>query len=121
MPFASPEVLDVMRAITGSSDFDDVTAQASQFRQGHYLTRHLDDVTGEQRKYAFVVGLTRAWHPDWGGLLQFFTKQGEPTASFSPGFNTLDLFDVTHVHSVTFVTPFARAPRFAVSGWFVKT
>jgi len=58
-------VLDVMRAITGSSDFDDVTAQASQFRQGHYLTRHLDDVTGEQRKYAFVVGLTQAWHPDW--------------------------------------------------------
>jgi Rps23 Pro-64 3,4-dihydroxylase Tpa1-like proline 4-hydroxylase len=118
---ASPEVLDVMRAITDSSDFDDVTAQASQFRQGHYLTRHLDDVTGEQRKYAFVVGLTQAWHPDWGGLLQFFTKQGEPTASFSPDFNTLDLFEVTHVHSVTFVTPFARAPRFAVSGWFVKT
>ena len=118
---ASPEVVNVVREITGASDFDGVTAQATQFRQGHFLTRHLDDVSGEQRKHAFVLGLTEGWHPDWGGLLQFFTKQGEPTTSLSPGLNTLDLFEVSHVHSVTFVAPYALAPRCAVSGWFVKT
>ena len=51
--------------------------------------------------------------------MQFFDDDGEPTQSYSPGFNTLDLFDVRHVHSVTLVAPYALNPRHAISGWFV--
>jgi Rps23 Pro-64 3,4-dihydroxylase Tpa1-like proline 4-hydroxylase len=117
---ASPEVMDFARAITGSATFDNVFAQATDYRPGHYLTRHLDDPNGELRKFAFVWGFTQRWDPDWGGLLQFFDGDGQPTRSFSPGFNTLDLFNVRHVHSVTLVAPYALNPRLAVSGWFVK-
>lgn len=116
----SAEVMDAMRAITGADTFDNLFAQATDYRPGHYLTRHLDDPKGEQRKFAFVWGFTKPWDPDWGGLLQYFDNQNRPTTSHSPGFNTLDLFDVRHVHSVTFITPFARNPRHAVSGWLVK-
>lgn len=112
--------LDVIRRITGAATFDDVFAQATDYRPGHYLTRHLDDPKGELRKFAFVLGVTKTWDPDWGGLLQFYNDAAEPTYSYSPGFNTLDLFDVRHVHSVTLVAPFALNPRQAVSGWFVK-
>lgn len=112
--------LRAIRTITGADTFDNVFAQATQYRPGHYLTRHLDDPKGELRKFAFVWGFTRTWDPDWGGLLQFYDEAGEPTYAYSPGFNTLDLFDVSHVHAVTLVAPFARHPRDAVSGWFVK-
>lgn len=116
----SPEVMDAIRKITGASTFDNVFAQATDYRPGHYLTRHLDDPKGELRKFAFVWGFTKRWDPDWGGLLQFFDDDGMPNRSFSPGYNTLDLFDVRHVHSVTLVAPYALNPRLAVSGWFVK-
>lgn len=116
----SEKTLEVVRRITSASTFDNVFAQATQYLPGHYLTRHLDDPAGEHRKFAFVWGFTPKWDPDWGGLLQFYDNAGEPTWSCSPGFNTLDLFDVIHVHAVTFVAPFALGPRLAVSGWFVK-
>jgi Rps23 Pro-64 3,4-dihydroxylase Tpa1-like proline 4-hydroxylase len=58
------------------------------------------------------------WHPDWGGMLQFFQDDGTPRDAWAPQFNSLVLFDVAHVHSVTFVAPFAKTPRFAVTGWF---
>jgi hypothetical protein len=115
----SPAMLEAMRAITGASTFDNAFAQATRYAPGHYLTRHLDDPKGEHRKFAFVWGFTRKWDPDWGGLLQFYDDAGGPTDALSPGFNTLDLFDVRHVHAVTYVAPFAKAPRLAVSGWFV--
>lgn len=116
----SKPVLEAIRTITNASSFDSAFAQATDYRPGHYLTRHLDDPKGEHRKFAFVWGFTRKWDPDWGGLLQFFGDDGLPRDSLSPGFNTLDLFDVRHVHSVTLVAPWALNPRHAVSGWFVK-
>lgn len=116
----SKKTIEVIQKITNAKTFDNVFAQATQYLPGHYLTRHLDDLKGEHRKFAFVLGLTRKWDPDWGGLLQFYDNAGQPTDSLSPGFNTLDLFDVSHVHSVTFVTPFPQGPRLAISGWFVK-
>ena len=116
----SDEVMTAIRTITNASTFDNLFAQATDYRPGHYLTRHLDDPKGEHRKFAFVWGFTKPWAPDWGGLLQYFDNQNLPTFSYSPGFNTLDLFDVRHVHSVTLIAPFARNPRHAVSGWFVK-
>ncbi len=35
-----------------------------------------------------------------------------------PAFNTMALFDIRHVHSVTYVTPFAKQPRLSLTGWF---
>lgn len=116
----SPDVMAAIRTITGSNTFDAAFAQATDYRPGHYLTRHLDDPKGEHRKFAFVWGFTRRWDPDWGGLLQFFDDQARPGQSFSPEFNTLDLFDVRHIHSVTLVAPYALNPRLAVSGWYVS-
>jgi len=117
---ASTKALDAVRAITGAATFDNAFAHATEHRPGHYLTRHLDDPKGEHRRFAFVLGLTRRWDPDWGGLLQFYDDRMQATDPLSPGYNTLDLFDVRHAHAVTYVAPFAQAPRLAVSGWFVK-
>ncbi|MEM5553263.1 2OG-Fe(II) oxygenase family protein [Pseudoalteromonas neustonica] len=94
------------------------SAQATCFQRNDFLTRHNDVVPSEGRVYAYVLGLTKQWHPDWGGLLQFFEPDGTPTNSFAPQFNSLSIFDVSKIHSVTYVTPFAKNKRFSITGWF---
>lgn len=111
-------LLDTVRAITGIASLTATSGQITCFAPGDFLTRHRDDVTSEGRRVAFVLNLTEQWHPDWGGLLQFFHDNGDTRESWSPQFNSLCLFDVKHVHSVTTIAPFAPRVRIAISGWF---
>ncbi|MDC8832334.1 2OG-Fe(II) oxygenase [Alteromonas gilva] len=117
----SDTVLSWVRKLSGHQDIIAASAQATRFTPGQFLTRHIDTHESEQRRVAYVLNFTKNWHPDWGGLLQFYQQDGTPRDAWAPGFNALSLFDVTHVHSVTYVTPFALMPRYAVTGWFRAT
>ena len=33
--------------------------------------------------------------------------------------NPMTIFDVKHIHSVTYVAPLATKPRLAITGWFM--
>ena len=114
----SEEMRGFIREITGVNDIDNADAQYTRYTPGQFLTRHRDDVASEHRRIAYVYSLTQGWHPDWGGLLQFFEDDGTPRDAWLPAFNTLSLFEVRHVHSVTYVTPFARSSRLSLTGWF---
>ncbi|QPG04886.1 2OG-Fe(II) oxygenase [Salinimonas marina] len=116
-----PQVLDWVKQLSGHTDICAASLQASCFEPGHFLTRHNDVHATEERRVAYVANFSRAWHPDWGGLLQFYSNHGQPQESWAPFFNSLNLFDVTRVHSVTYVTPFAQQSRYAFSGWFRAT
>lgn len=109
--------LDAISAMIGT-EVRSVSAQATRYRPSQWLTRHRDDPKGETRQLAYVLSLTAAWHPDWGGLLQFFEDDGTPQEAWSPGLGVLSLFDVRTVHSVTYVAPYAQASRLAITGWF---
>ena len=108
--------LDQLRAITGSNSIVFADAQATAYRSGDFLTEHDDNVSGKQREAAYVLGLTSDWKADWGGLL-LFDSANASMAAHAPGFNTLDLFSVPQPHSVSLVTPFAGATRYAITGW----
>lgn len=114
----APKSLEIIRRITGATDIAYADGQATRYLPGHYLTRHLDNPAGESRRYAYVFSLTKDWHPDWGGLLQFYERDGTPREAWAPRYNTLSLFDVRHVHAVTYVTPFAGVARHSITGWF---
>ena len=114
----SEEMLGFITEVTGHDDLKSADAQYTRYTQGQFLTRHQDDVGTEQRRLAYVLGFSKNWHPDWGGLLQFFEKDGKPRESWVPAFNTMSLFNIGHVHSVTYVTPFAAEPRLSLTGWF---
>jgi len=92
--------------------------QFTNYSSGHFLTRHSDRVDKERRRIAYVLNLTPRWHPDWGGMLQFFQGDGVPRDAWEPRFNSLTLFDVSHIHSVTYVAPFAAGSRYALTGWY---
>lgn len=94
--------------------------QFTQFTAGQYLTRHRDTIDGNKRKLAFVLSLPRNWHPDWGGLLSFYNESGEITETWIPKFNCLQLFDISQIHGVSAVTPWASEPRYSLTGWFTS-
>lgn len=115
----SPEFLTVIRHITGVDAIRKADAQATCYRPGHFLRHHDDSSPGEQRReVAYVLNLTRRWEPDWGGLLHFYDEDGNVVESVVPRFNTLSLFRVPARHFVSYVSPWAGEPRYAITGWF---
>jgi len=114
-----PEFLQFARRISGEPGIRAVSAQATRYRPGQFLTRHQDEEVKEGRVCAYVINLSKGWQADWGGLLQF---QGEPDSvldTFVPHWNSLSLFRVPQSHAVTLVTPWAAHPRLAITGWFM--
>ena len=114
----SEEMLSFIAAISGRSDLNSADAHYTRYTPGQFLTRHKDDITTEGRRIAYVMGFSKDWHPDWGGLLHFYEDDGSGRDFWIPAFNSLSLFDVRHVHSVSYVTPFAKQQRLSLTGWF---
>jgi len=114
----SRQMLDFIMQVTGSVDLVSADAQYTRYIPGQYLTRHRDVVETQGRKFAYVLGFSRDWHPDWGGLLQFYQEDGTPRDAWTPEFNCLNLFATRHIHAVTYVTPFAGEARLSLTGWF---
>lgn len=110
------EVCALAAAIGGQGDARWADAQATAYHPGDFLTGHDDDVAGKQRRYAYVMGLTPHWRPEWGGLLLFHRVDGR-VDGLVPAFNRLNLFALPVVHSVSQVTAFAGGVRYAVTGW----
>jgi Rps23 Pro-64 3,4-dihydroxylase Tpa1-like proline 4-hydroxylase len=111
-------MLSLISRISGRTDINSADAHFTRYTPGQYLTRHTDNIASEGRRIAYVMSFTKDWHPDWGGLLHFYEPNGLPRDCWAPVFNSLNLFDVRHTHSVSYVTPFARNPRLSLTGWF---
>ena len=112
-----PDSLATFRAITGVADVRMVNGQGTRYLPGHFLTSHDDGIDGEDRVAAYVINLTKGWRTDWGGFLQFHNSSGDVPLALMPGFNTIHMFRVPQMHSVSYVAPFAGAPRYAITGW----
>lgn len=113
----SEPVLAVMRQITGCDDVVRADGQATRYLPGHFLTGHDDDIEGKGRIAAYVINLTPVWRTEWGGLLQFHDETGDLTHALRPCFNSIHIFRVPQVHSVSLVAPFAGGARLSVTGW----
>jgi SM-20-related protein len=72
------------RTVTGFDDINFADAQATAYRPGDFLTAHDDDVSGKNRRAAYVFGLTPNWRAEWGGLLMFHEKQGDIERALLP-------------------------------------
>jgi SM-20-related protein len=117
----SEEFIGFARWLVNDPKITHVSAQATRYRAGHFLTRHQDKDQREDRAYAYVINLTKNWHADWGGLLQFENDQGDVTQTFMPHWNSLSLFKVPQSHTVSLIAPFANEDRLAITGWLLRT
>lgn len=115
----SEPMLAFVREITGIDTVIKADAQATLYAPGHFLTRHNDGADPTMhRRVAYVLGFTKSWHPDWGGLLQFYDDDNAVTDVFLPRFNSLSIFTVPQEHAVTYVAPYAPIGRLSITGWF---
>ena len=113
----SAPMLDMLRHVTGATELAFTDGQATAYGVGDFLTCHDDDVAGKNRLAAYVFGLTPGWRPEYGGVLLFHSADNGRVTGHVPRFNTLDLFAVPQLHSVSMVTPAAPGRRYAVTGW----
>lgn len=115
----SPEFLRPFRRLTGHDDIRKADSQATCYRPGHFLQCHDDSgaPTGQVRRAAYVLSLTRRWRADWGGQLQFLDPQGGVEQTLLPRFNSLFLFRTPQPHLVSSVAPYAEEPRYSLTGW----
>ncbi len=114
----SPEFLDLGRRVTGVPGITKADAHATAYHPGHYLTRHVDHGEDRERRAAYVLGFSRNWQPDWGGLLLFLSDRQDITEGYLPRFNVLTIFDIKYLHTVTQVSSFAGGVRRSITGWF---
>jgi SM-20-related protein len=113
----SAPFLDFARALTGSPAIAFADAQATRYRRGHFLNQH-DDANDKSRIAAYVLSMTPQWRWDWGGALLFSDRPGHVSEGYLPAFNALNIFAVPQPHLVGFVSPFAGAHRYSITGWF---
>lgn len=109
-------VLATLRRITGVHDLAFADAQATAYGPGDFLTGHNDEVEGKERRAAYVLGLSPHWRPDWGGLLLFHGPEGR-LDGWAPQANSLTLFRVPSLHSVSEVVAQVPARRYSITGW----
>ena len=117
----SPEFLFFARRISGEPMINAVSAQATRYCSGQFLTRHQDEEVQKNRVCAYVINLSKNWDSDWGGLLQFHNEQNHLIETFVPYWNHLSLFRVPQSHTVSLVAPWANEERLAITGWFLAT
>ena len=93
---------------------------ASLYDKGNFLSSHNDYDSTTKRTAglaAHVLGLTKNWKKEWGGMLTFCDNWGRIKLQRSPSFNTLALFKIPTWHYVTEVSQIAEQPRYSVYGW----
>ena len=111
------EARDFLRAVTGAADIAFADAQATAYSPGDFLTGHDDRIAGKGRRAAYVLSLTPQWRLEWGGLLLFHGADGHIDHGLVPAFNSLNLFAVPAMHSVSEVSRAAAYRRYSITGW----
>lgn len=114
----SEPVLKFIRRLTGLDRIRWADGQATWYRPGHFLKGHTDEDPSTGRVAAYVMNLSPEWERDWGGFLQFFDSSDNIEEAFKPSFNTLNIFTIPQLHSVSMVSTYVQAERLAVTGWF---
>ncbi len=118
--YRSQAYLDLMRFIVSEENVDEVVeAQLTKYTASYFLKQHDDGgPSGNKTRYAaFVMGFTKDWNADWGGLLHLQNEDDQVDVTLTPGFNTLNLFKVPRKHFVSQVSNFCSAQRLSISGW----
>lgn len=113
----SPAGLRFFSDVTGLDNLIKADAQATRYLPGHFLKKHDDSGSTRAREVAYVIGLSRNWQNEWGGLLHFVDDDGEVEDVLAPEFNTISLFRVPKMHFVSQVAAFAGEPRISITGW----
>mgnify|MGYP001550657367 FL=1 len=115
---AGDAFFDFARTLTGDEEIGLIDGHATRYIAGHFLKDHADESPFEQRRFAYVLSVTKDWTVDMGGLLHFMDEDGQVVDSYVPTFNSLTIFAVPTPHLVSYVPPWVAGERLSLTGWF---
>lgn len=117
----TPEFHQLLTRLTGITGFTRVSAQATWYKPGDFLTVHDDFIATEHRYCAYVLSLSENWSESFGGNLHLL-KDDKVTKKHKivPSFNTLTLFKTPQQHLVSRVKQDATGRRVAITGWLSR-
>ena len=113
-----PTYKDILGKVIGS-EVKDVDAKVTKYTAGYFLKEHNDvrEQKDEKRIAAYVLGLTKDWKADFGGLLNIMDDNHDVIKTIVPKFNTLTIFKVPKPHFVSQVANYCPKSRFSITGW----
>jgi len=115
----SNRLLELIRIVSAEPLFQQIAVQANRFRPGHFEMFHSGtwsaDKTGKRRA-TFILNLTPEWRPDWGGLLQYRSRDAACIRGWMPTFNSLDLITFPRGWWVSAVSTIAQGARLSLNG-----
>jgi SM-20-related protein len=114
----APAFRAFVERVTGIGGLVKADGQATLYSKGNFLTFHNDFDAKNKRRVAYVLGFTKKWRSDWGGMLEFYDAQGNVEFGLMPRFNVLNMFEVPANHAVTYVPPYVPEGRYSITGWF---
>ena len=91
----------------------------SSYHRGCYLNDHTDQFAREKNipKVAFILNLTKNWHPTMGGLLFILNEDQSIAKVVVPTYNSLVLMKLPRRHFVSEVAQPVLGTRQAFAGW----
>jgi SM-20-related protein len=113
----SPQIITLMRDITGKPSLNSTTAMAALFTNQHFHGQRALTLNHTPR-IGFSLQFTKEWQNDWGGHLQFLSPSGDIMQSYKPRYNCLILFEMSQPHSTSFITSFANKGHYCINGEF---
>lgn len=113
----SSAFLDYLRNTLAMPNIEFADAQATCYTSGDFLNKHDDSAPGKNRLAGYVLNLTPAWNPNWGGALQFYDSHDNCVDTLVPSYNALNVFSVPQPHAVTYLPPYALGKRLSITGW----
>ena len=105
-----------MQSLGGAPLLQDTEVTAQRLSAHHMLRPHND--RNSERRFAFIIYLSRDWRDEYGGGLRIHSRDGE-TYDTPVRFNQLVIFDIAahHLHEIEPVTDLAPLPRLTIGGW----
>jgi Rps23 Pro-64 3,4-dihydroxylase Tpa1-like proline 4-hydroxylase len=108
-----------VRELMAIDSIERCETHAMRFRSGHFVSFHEGTSSADQtgtRRGTFLLSLTPEWKPEWGGLLEFRSRDGSAIEGYVPRFNSLVLYSFPQGNWTSAVTGFAGGPRLAIAG-----
>ncbi|MDT8398331.1 MAG: 2OG-Fe(II) oxygenase family protein [Pseudomonadales bacterium] len=119
--FHGRDYLAFVRELSGCPAIVRMNIFAARYLPGHFLTPHDDSHVDEGREVTYILNLTKAWRPEWGGLLHIMdADQQSINRTIVPAFNSMVLFRPPRWHFVSQVSNYAKRPRYTVTGWMLN-
>lgn len=112
------EFAELISEIAGEPSLKLLSADALLLGFNNFRSRMRYSENGPSAHHFVFIELTQEWKPDWGGLLQFYTDEGDVSGGLVPRFNSLVVIRSDKDFGISFIPSFVYAQHYSIMATF---